>query len=150
MTSLPLTPMLASGALEFAFKNATLEGKITVGALVVVSLSAAWGVGELLGWRHSLDHSPREAPRFYAVYFAEVLPAAAVVLVSGDLTRLCVGAMVFNVVVLALPLAFLVRMTSDRELLGDLVNSRAHTALLWFLTASVLAAGAFGMFQFLT
>jgi Mn2+/Fe2+ NRAMP family transporter len=119
-------------------------------ALVVVSLSAAWGVGELLGWRHSLDHSPREAPRFYAVYFAEVLPAAAVVLLSGDLTRLCIGAMVFNVVVLALPLAFLVRMTSDRELLGDLANSRIHTALLWFLTASVLAAGAFGMFQFLT
>ena len=119
-------------------------------ALVVVSLSAAWGIGELLGWRHSLNHSPREAPRFYAVYFAEVLPAAAVVLWSGDLTRLCVGAMVFNVVVLALPLAFLVRMTSDRELLGDLVNSRRHTALLWFLTASVLAAGTIGTFQFLT
>ena len=53
--------------------------------------------------------------------------------------RLCVGAMVFNVVVLALPLAFLVRLTSDRELLGDLANSRREAAVLWIVT--VAAAG---------
>ena len=119
-------------------------------ALVVVSLSAAWGVGELMGWPHSLNLNPNQARRFYAVYFAEVLPAAVVVLVSADLVRICVGAMVFNVVVLALPLAFLVRLTSDRELLGDLANSRRHAALLWVLTAAVLLAGVFGMYQYLT
>ncbi|MGD0018153.1 MAG: NRAMP family divalent metal transporter [Candidatus Limnocylindrales bacterium] len=119
-------------------------------ALVVVSLSAAWGVGELMGWPHSLNLKPNQARRFYAVYFAEVLPAAVVALVSADLVRLCVGAMVFNVVVLALPLAFLVRLTSDRELLGDLANSRRHEALLWLLTAAVLLAGVFGMYQYLT
>jgi Mn2+/Fe2+ NRAMP family transporter len=58
--------------------------------------------------------------------------------------------MVFNVAVLALPLAFLVRLTSDRTLLGDLANSRRHAALLWLLTAAVLLAGIFGMFQYLT
>jgi Mn2+/Fe2+ NRAMP family transporter len=119
-------------------------------ALVVVSLSAAWGIGELMGWPHSLDLKPTEARKFYAVYFAEVLPAAAVALLSADLVRLCVGAMVFNVVVLALPLAFLVRLTSDRALLGDLVNSRRHTAALWVLTAVLLLSGSFGLFQYLT
>jgi Mn2+/Fe2+ NRAMP family transporter len=119
-------------------------------ALVVVSLSAAWGVGELLGWPHSLNLRPNQARRFYGVYLLEVLPAAAVALVSHDLVRVCVGAMVFNVIVLILPLTFLVRLTSDRELLGDLVNSRRHTAVLWALTIVLLAAGVFGMFQFLT
>jgi Mn2+/Fe2+ NRAMP family transporter len=118
-------------------------------ALVVVSLSAAWGVGELLGWPHSLNLRPNQARRFYGVYLLEVLPAAAVALVSHDLVRVCVGAMVFNVIVLALPLSFLVRLTSDRELLGDLVNSRRHTVVLWVLTIVLLAAGVFGMFQFL-
>lgn len=33
-----LSPMLASGALQFAFEKSTLEGKITIGALVVLSL----------------------------------------------------------------------------------------------------------------
>ena len=119
-------------------------------ALVVVSLSAAWGVGELMGWPHSLNHSPGEATRFYAVYFAEVLPAAAVALISRDLVKVCVGAMVFNVIVLALPLAFLIRLSSDRELLGDLANSRARAALLWTITAVLLVAGLCGMWQYLT
>lgn len=119
-------------------------------ALVVVSLSAAWGVGELMGWPHSLNLPPSQARHFYGIYLAEVLPAAVVALLSADLVRLAVGAMVFNVVVLALPLAFLVRLTSDRTVLGPLVNSRRHTVVLWALTAIVLVAGVFGMAQFLT
>ncbi len=119
-------------------------------ALVVVSLSAAWGVGELLGWPHSLNLPPNEARRFYGIYLVEVLPAAAVALISRDLVHVCVGAMVFNVIVLALPLTFLVRLTSDRELLGDLANSRRHAALLWGLTIALLASGIFAMVEFLS
>jgi Mn2+/Fe2+ NRAMP family transporter len=119
-------------------------------ALVVVSLSAAWGISEVMGWPHSLNLKPSQARRFYAVYLVEVLPAAAVALVSADLVRVCVGAMVFNVIVLVLPLAFLVRLTSDRELLGDLANSRLHAAVLWVVTLGLLSAGTFGMYQYLT
>jgi Mn2+/Fe2+ NRAMP family transporter len=119
-------------------------------ALVVVSLSAAWGIGEVMGWPRSLNLKPSQARHFYAVYLVEVLPAAAVVLISRDLVRLCVGSMVFNVIVLALPLAFLVRLTSDRKLLGDLANSRPRAALLWVVTALLLGAGILGMVQYLT
>jgi Mn2+/Fe2+ NRAMP family transporter len=119
-------------------------------ALVVVSLSAAWGIGELMGWPRSLNLKFSQARRFYGVYFVEVVPAAAVALMSADLVRLCVGAMVFNVIILALPLAFLVRLTSDRGLLGDLANSRPRAALLWIVVATLLAAGIFGMIQYLT
>jgi Mn2+/Fe2+ NRAMP family transporter len=119
-------------------------------ALVVVSLSAAWGIGELMGWPHSLNLKPSEARRFYGVYLAEVIPAAVVVLASKDFVRLCVGSMVFNVVVLAMPLAFLVKLTSDRDLLGDLANSRPQAAVLWAVTVALLASGVFGMIQYLT
>ncbi|MGA2512517.1 MAG: NRAMP family divalent metal transporter [Candidatus Limnocylindrales bacterium] len=119
-------------------------------ALVVISLSAAWGIGELMGWPHSLNLRPGQARGFYGVYLAEVIPAAVVALVSGDLVRVCVGAMVFNVVVLALPLAFLVRLTSDRDLLGDLANTRPQAAVLWGVTLVLLASGVFGMVQYLT
>jgi Mn2+/Fe2+ NRAMP family transporter len=119
-------------------------------ALVVVSLSAAWGIGELMGWPRSLNLKFSQARRFYGVYFVEVVPAAVVALLSANLVRLCVGAMVFNVIILALPLAFLVRLTSDRGLLGDLANSRPRAALLWSVVATLLAAGIFGMIQYLT
>jgi Mn2+/Fe2+ NRAMP family transporter len=118
-------------------------------ALVVISLSAAWGIGELMGWPHSLNLKPSEARKFYSVYLVAVLPAAAIVLFSHDLVDLAVGAMVFNVIVLALPLAFLIRLTSDRDLLGSLANSRLHTAVLWILAAGLLGAGIFGMVQFI-
>ncbi len=119
-------------------------------ALIVVSLSAAWGIGELMGWPHSLNLKPSQARRFYGVYLVEVVPAAAVALLSHDLVRVCIGAMVFNVVVLALPLAFLVLLTSDRELLGDLANSRIQAIVLWGVTVALLACGAFGTYQYLT
>lgn len=119
-------------------------------ALVVISLSAAWGVGELLGWPRSLNLRPGQARNFYLMLFGEVVPAAGVALISPDLVRLCVGAMVFNVIVLALPLAFLVRLTSDRELLGDLANTRPQAAVLWAVTAALLVGGSYGLFQYLT
>ena len=102
-----------------------------------------------MGWPHSLNLRPSEARHFYAVYLVAVLPAAAIVLLSHDLADLAVGAMVFNVVVLALPLAFLIRLTSDRELLGPLANSRRYAAVLWVLAAALLIAGTYGMVQFL-
>jgi Mn2+/Fe2+ NRAMP family transporter len=41
-------------------------------------------------------------------------------------------------------------LTSDRELLGDLANSRAHASVLWVVTLVLLASGVFGMYQYLT
>jgi biopolymer transport protein ExbB/TolQ len=38
MTTLAFTPLLAAGALQFAFEKSTTEGKITIGALILVSL----------------------------------------------------------------------------------------------------------------
>ena len=119
-------------------------------ALVVISLSAAWGIGELMGWPRSLNLRFNEARRFYGVYFVEVVPAAAVVLFSADLVKLCVAAMVFNVVILALPLAFLVRLTSDRTVVGDLASSRFRAAVLWLVVAGLLTSGVLGMIQYLT
>jgi len=43
MTTSLLTPVFASGALQFAFEKATIEGKLTIGALIIVSLFS-WSV----------------------------------------------------------------------------------------------------------
>ncbi len=62
-----LHPLLASGALQFAFEKATLEGKITIGTLVVVSLFS-WTV--ILTKIRQLWVARREARRFFAAYRA--------------------------------------------------------------------------------
>ncbi|MDB6110165.1 MAG: MotA/TolQ/ExbB proton channel, partial [Pedosphaera sp.] len=57
--------MLASGALQFAFQKATIEGKITIGVLVVVSL-VSWTV--IFTKIRQLWRARKMARKFYAAY----------------------------------------------------------------------------------
>lgn len=108
---------------------------------VVISLSSAWAWSELLRWPHSLNLSIRRAPGFYALYLLEVVPAAIVALVAQDLVAVVIDAMILNVLVLVIPLTFLVRLSGDRALLGPLAASRRYSAVLWVMTAGLLALG---------
>lgn len=110
-------------------------------AAVVISLSSAWAWSELLHWPHSLDLTIRQAPGFYLVYLLEVVPAAIVALVAQDLVSVVIDAMILNVLVLVIPLTFLVRLSGDRALLGPLAASRRYSAVLWVMTAGLLALG---------
>jgi Mn2+/Fe2+ NRAMP family transporter len=110
-------------------------------AAVVISLSSAWAWAELLHWPHSLNLSIRRAPGFYLLYLVEVVPAAVVALVAQDLVSVVIDAMILNVLALVIPLTFLVRLSSDRALLGPLAASRRYSAVLWVMTAGLLALG---------
>lgn len=59
------TPFLASGALSFAFKQATTEGKITIGTLFVVSIFS-WMTIFTKAWQ--LVVARKMAKKFYAAY----------------------------------------------------------------------------------
>jgi Mn2+/Fe2+ NRAMP family transporter len=110
-------------------------------AAVVISLSSAWAWSELFRWPHSLNLSVRRAPGFYALYLLEVVPAALVALLAQNLLTVVIDAMILNVVVLAIPLAFLVRMSGDRAILGELANGPVRSAICWAVTAGLLAMG---------
>lgn len=110
-------------------------------AAVVISLSSAWAWSELLHWPHSLNLTIRQAPGFYILYLVEVVPAAIVALVAQDLVSVVIDAMILNVLVLVIPLTFLVRLSGDRALLGPLAASRRYSAVLWAMTAGLLALG---------
>ncbi len=110
-------------------------------AAVVISLSSAWAWSELFRWPHSLNLSLRRAPGFYALYLLEVVPAALVALLAQNLITVIIDAMILNVVVLAIPLAFLVRMSGDRAILGRLANGPVRSAICWAVTGGLLAMG---------
>src|SRR5688572_2440967 len=58
-------PMFASGALQFAFEKATLEGKITIGVLVIVSLFS-WSV--IITKIIQLWRASRASKQFFSAY----------------------------------------------------------------------------------
>jgi biopolymer transport protein ExbB/TolQ len=67
MTTLTLTPILASGALQFAFEKATIEGKLTIGALIIVSLFS-WTV--MITKARQLYRARKAGKKFFAAYRA--------------------------------------------------------------------------------
>ena len=58
-------PLLASGALRFAFEKATTEGKITIGTLLVVSIFS-WSV--IITKSRQLMKARRMSRKFFAAY----------------------------------------------------------------------------------
>ena len=76
-------------------------------ATIVVTLTAARALAEVLGARHRLEDEPREAPWFYGFY-ALALIACAIVVGSGvNLISLAVGVQVMNALLLPIVLGFL-------------------------------------------
>ncbi len=65
MFNIALTPTLAEGALQFAFEKATLEGKLTIGALLILSLFS-WTIILTKFWQ--LHVARKWAKRFFAAY----------------------------------------------------------------------------------
>ncbi|OYV38976.1 MAG: NRAMP family metal ion transporter [Thiomonas sp. 20-64-5] len=77
-------------------------------AAIVVALAAAWGFGEVTGYKHSLEQHPAEAPWFYTVFSVGVIGGALVVAFVPDLVALSIGVEVMNALLLPLVLGFLV------------------------------------------
>lgn len=67
MLELSFHPMLASGALQFAFEKATTEGKLTIGALLILSLFS-WTI--ILTKFRQLYIARKWAKRFFGAYSA--------------------------------------------------------------------------------
>lgn len=76
-------------------------------AAIVVSLTAAWGLGEALGYPRSLSHRPSEAPWFYGVYLAALTLAGLLVNSGVNLVNLTIAVEVMNALLLPLVLGFL-------------------------------------------
>lgn len=101
-----------------------------------VSLSTAYAIGDVLSVNHSLHRKPMEAIGFYAVYFALIVVAAALVLIPGTPLGLLTSA-VQTLAGVLLPSAsvFLLLLCNDKEVLGPWVNGRK----LNLFTAAIVA-----------
>jgi Mn2+/Fe2+ NRAMP family transporter len=115
-------PLASVGAIEHAF-TATLGATIghavfilglsgsALVATIVVCLSLAWSVGEVLGVRHSLEHEPSQAPWFYGALIAMLALGGGIVASGVNLVALAVAAGVLNAVLLPPLLFVLYRLT---------------------------------------
>ena len=100
-----ITPFLGAGGGKILFAMG-MTGAALV-ATIVVTLTAARSLGEVLGMKHSLEHAPREAPWFYGIYTAALVAGGVFVASGVNLVSLSVGVQVMNALLLPIVLGFL-------------------------------------------
>ena len=101
-----LTPFMGQGAGKLVFSLGVLGAGLV--AAIVATLALAWGVGEVAGYRRSLELRPFQARWFYGVYAACVVAGAVLVALWPNLVSLNVGVQVMNALLLPLVLGFLI------------------------------------------
>jgi Mn2+/Fe2+ NRAMP family transporter len=101
-----LTPFLGDGVGKLVFSMGVLGAGMV--AAIVATLALAWGVGEVAGYRRSLELRPTQARWFYGIYAACVVVCAVLVGIWPDLVSLNVGVQIMNALLLPLVLGFLI------------------------------------------
>lgn len=133
---------LAGAAASWLFA----AGIIGTGLLAVPVLagSAAYAVGEALGWRVGLDRRPWEARAFYGAIVAATALGVALALAPVSPMRALYWSAVVNGVVAAPMIAAMVALGSSPAVMGELVLPRPLRAMGW-ATALLMAAATAGM-----
>ncbi len=136
-----LIPLMGESVGRLVFSAGVLGASLV--AAIVCSLALAWGVGEVAGYRRSLEDRPFEAKWFYGVYAASVAGSAIVVWLVPDLVWLTIAAQVLNAFLLPLVIGFLVAL-AVKALPAPL---RPQGLYLWGLigvSTVVIAVGLYG------
>ena len=136
-----LSPLLGASVGCFVFSVGVLGASMV--AAIVSSLALTWGVGEVTGYRRSLEYRPFEAKWFYGIYAACVVGAAVLVWFVPDLVWLNIGAQVLNAFLLPLVIGLLVALAVT-ALPEPLRPRGVYLCVLIGISAVVIAVGLFG------
>ncbi len=136
-----LAPVLGQWAGHLVFGAGVLGASLI--AAIVSSLALAWGVGEVAGYRRSLEYRPLDAAWFYAVYAAGSVGAAALVWGVPDMVWLNIAAQVLNAFLLPLVIGFLVALAM-KTLPEPLRPCGWYLSLIIGVSGIVCALGLFG------
>jgi Mn2+/Fe2+ NRAMP family transporter len=120
-------------------------GLIEAGALALLTISASTGyaVGEALGVHHSFNYSIRRAGLFYVSNIGAAIIAGLVILIPGaPLLSIALNANILATVLLPVALVFLLLLANDRTLMGSWANSRPTNVAATIVVVIVAVCGA--------
>lgn len=122
-------------------------GIIGTGLLTIPVLagSAAFALGEALGWHVGLARRYSRARRFYAAIVAAILIGGAINLLPIDPVRALFWSAVINGVVAVPVMAMMVRLAGNKAVMGRFILPPLLRLTGWLATAA-MGAAALGMF----
>jgi NRAMP (natural resistance-associated macrophage protein)-like metal ion transporter len=130
-----------AGVFTFALFAAGIIG-IGLLAVPVLAGSAAYALGEALGWPTGLARTPLDAKAFYGAIAAATLIGVLINFVNIDPIKALFWSAVINGVV-AVPLMIVIMlMARQRRVMGSFIVPRALWAMGWLSTAAMTVAAA--------
>lgn len=112
--------------------------------LVVVSLSTAYAFAEFFGLSGSLNDSFKDSKTFYYLYIGQLILALLVsILPNIQLFQLAVVTQTINAVSLPVVFYYLIKLTSDKELMGEFANNKFQLYFSIICTVVILVASFF-------
>ncbi len=107
-------------------------------AMGVLPLATAYSLSEALGFEKGLSRSFREAPIFLGIFTALIIVGALVALIPGiPQIRLLLVTQSVNGLLLPIILIAIVKLSSNKEIMGERANGPAFKIVAWLLTAVI-------------
>ena len=135
---------------EFAFAIFSL-GIIGTGLLAIPALagSAAYALGEAMGWRVGLARKPMQAKAFYGTIAAATVVGSAICFSPLDPIKALVWSAVINGLVAVPVMIMMMIMTSNKKMMGKFIVAGPLRIIGWIATAAMgAAAGAMAITSF--
>ncbi len=134
----PIAGNLAGTLFAVGILNAGFMG------LIVVSLSTAYAFAEFFGLSGSLNNSFKQSKTFYILFGAQMAVAAAVAVFGNiSLFKIAVFTQTINAVALPLVFYFLLKLTNDRNVMGEFVNNKFQKYFSFICTILIIVASVF-------
>ncbi|MDD5369838.1 MAG: divalent metal cation transporter [Anaerolineaceae bacterium] len=112
--------------------------------LVIVSLCTAYAFAEFFGLSGSLDMSFQQSKTFYVLFIAQLVVATIVIMFPGlSLFKLAIITQIINAMSLPLVFYYLIKLTSDKKLMGEFANNRfqKYFAIVCTVIISIASIG---------
>jgi len=120
-------------------------------AVGVIPLATAYSVSEALGFEKGVSRNFREAPIFVGIFTFLIAVGALVAMLPGlPVIRVLLFTQFINGLLLPFILVAVLRLASNRELMGAYANGRVYNAAAWLIVAlvSALSVALIGLTMF--
>lgn len=110
-------------------------------AIPVLAGSSSYAVSESLRWKGGLNRPLKQAHAFYGVIIVSMLVGLSLNFVGLDPIKALIYSAAANGIVAPFILFFIVRISSNKKVMGHWVNHRAVTVIGWATTLLMVFAG---------
>jgi NRAMP (natural resistance-associated macrophage protein)-like metal ion transporter len=117
-------------------------------AIPVLAGASSYAIAESFCWKEGLYRNLRQAYAFYGIIIISMLIGLGLNFVGIDPIDALIYAAIANGLVAPIILFFIVRMASNKQIMGKWVNGRFSTAIGWIVTIMMTLAGIAAIYSF--